>query len=83
MFNRSIITHSATSSFPVIAGVIVSETSPRKKPGNLGFMRQNNRSVLDAADLADDVDELSSLEGQLVRLVGLAVPQALVVVSVI
>lgn len=45
-----------------------------------------NRSLLGfllQADLADDVDEISSLEGQLVWLIGRAVPQTLVVVSVI
>lgn len=36
-----------------------------------------------ATDLADDVDEIPLLEGQLVGLVGLAVPHTLVVVCVI
>lgn len=35
------------------------------------------------ADLTDDVDEVTSLEGQLVRLVCLTVPQALVVIGIV
>lgn len=55
--------------------------------GTIGGNKSCEKSLLFSAaadaDLADDVDEISSLEGQLIRLVALAVPQTLVVVGIL
>ena len=46
-------------------------------------MHEGTVTGLVDADLTDDVDEVTSLEGQLVRLVCLTVPQALVVIGIV
>lgn len=48
-----------------------------------GSVNRGILTLLLSADLADDVDQVSSLEVQLVGLISHAVPQALVVVGVI
>ena len=46
------------------------------------LVTQNSRLVVNT-DLAQDADEISSVEAQLIRLVALTVPQTLVVVRVV
>lgn len=71
---RGIISHFTRRTAAAPEAAILQEGKPINR-SLLGFLLQ--------ADLANDVDEISSLEGQLVWLIGRAVPQTLVVVSVI